>query len=278
MSTSANSLSLPKDYQADFVKPDKSIDVELTGSTLQAVTLTLQPGHKVTSQTGRMAWMDDNVDMEVKVGDAEGAITRFLAKESLFVTQFMAKEKEGKVALTPNLPGKIEVVKIGTDVQTLISRKGSFLAAEDGVAMKFFINKDLGAGFFGGLGFIMQKYQGMGNIYLEIDGELVTYDLQEGQSLTIDQNILAAYEETVDYKLTINKGIKNIIFGGEGLFLCEVTGPGKIWLQTLPAKSFAKKLLFKRPSPISFFVKIIIFIIVIGLIITSLKFAISALI
>lgn len=265
MPKSTQTLELPQNSPEKTVSERPLVEpvpYQITGTVLQAVTLSLNPGQKVHSQVGRMSWKDDNIVMKARTGSIMGMLSRSVTGEALWVTEFSCERNSGVVAFTPNLPGKIEVVNIGEKGKALIAKKGSFLASDVGVEMKAFFTGDIGTAVVGGRGLCFQKFTGNGNVFLEVDGETIMYDLEEGQSLKIDQNVLVGFEDTVNYEIQTVNGLKNILLSGEGLFLCKVTGPGKVWLQTQNAEDFADNLLKKKGGLMGFllFVSIIIVI------------------
>ncbi len=155
---------------------------------------------------------------------------------------YTAEDDNQEVGFASSFPGKIIPIEMSSG-KTIIAQKSSFLAAEEDVEIKTFFRKRLGSGLFGGEGFILQKFEGKGMVFLEIDGDVLEYDLEVGEKLLIDQGHLAAMEETVDFDIQRVKGVKNILLGGEGLFLGTLTGPGKVWIQTMPLSNFINTIL-----------------------------------
>ena len=151
----------------------------------------------------------------------------------MFQNRYSAEDSEGLIAFASSFPGEIRAIEI-TPERPIIAQKSAFLASTEGVKLSIFFRKKIGAGFFGGEGFIMQKLSGTGLAFVEIDGSIVEYDLLPGQTMLIDTGYLAMMEETVSMDITMVHGAKNVIFGGEGLFNTVVTGPGKVWIQTMP--------------------------------------------
>jgi uncharacterized protein (TIGR00266 family) len=215
---------------------------QLIGTTLQAVTLELNPGQTVYSESGGMAWMSANVRMETTSGGGLGKMLgRMFTGESLFLVDYSVSRGKGVVAFASEFPGKIVPVDLAPE-QTIIAQKDAFMCAEKSVDVAIHFRKRLGAGFFGGEGFIMQKLTGPGLAFFELDGEIVEYTLQQGQTMMVDTGYVAMFEPTVDFDIEMVRGIKNIFFGGEGLFLARLRGPGRIWLQTMPMYNLARKV------------------------------------
>ena len=215
---------------------------QLIGTTLQAVTLELNPGQTVYSESGGMAWMSANVRMETTSGGGIGKMLgRMFSGESLFLVDYAVQRGRGLVAFASEFPGKIVPVDLAQG-QSVIAQKDAFMCAEKSVDVAIHFRKRLGAGFFGGEGFIMQKLTGPGLAFFELDGEIVEYTLQQGQTMMVDTGYVAMFEPTVDFDIEMVRGIKNIFFGGEGLFLARLRGPGRIWLQTMPMYNLARKV------------------------------------
>jgi uncharacterized protein (TIGR00266 family) len=215
---------------------------QLIGTTLQAVTLELGPGQTVYSESGGMAWMSANVRMEATTGGGLGKMLgRMFTGESLFLVDYTCPSGQGIVAFASEFPGKVVPIDLAQG-QSVIAQKDAFMCAEKSVDVAIHFRKRLGAGFFGGEGFIMQKLTGPGLTFFELDGEIVEYTLQSGQTMMVDTGYVAMFEPTVDFDIEMVRGIKNIFFGGEGLFLARLRGPGRIWLQTMPMYNLARKV------------------------------------
>ena len=206
---------------------------EITGDQLPVVVCHLQPGEAMITERGAMSWMSSNMRMETHATGGIGrSIGRMFSGESMFQNRYSAEGSEGLIAFASSFPGEIRAIEI-TPERPIIAQKSAFLASTEGVKLSIF-RKKIGAGFFGGEGFIMQKLSGTGLAFVEIDGSIVEYDLLPGQTMLIDTGYLAMMEETVSMDITMVHGAKNVIFGGEGLFNTVVTGPGKVWIQTMP--------------------------------------------
>jgi uncharacterized protein (TIGR00266 family) len=218
------------------------ISYRVDGTTLQVLTIQLQPGEVIYSESGGMSWMSGNVEMKTHSGGGLGKMfKRALSGESLFITDFYVNGGTGVVAFASEFPGKIIPFDLARG-ESLIVQKDAFMCAEKSVDLDLHFRKRLGTGLFGGEGFIMQKVTGPGLVFAEVDGEVVEYDLQPGQVLKVDTGHLAMMEATVDFDVTLVKGISNILLGGEGLFLGTLRGPGKVWLQTMPMSKLAAKM------------------------------------
>ena len=195
-----------------------------------------------------MSWMTPNMKMETTSNGGIGkALGRMLAGESIFQNRYTAEGGEGMIAFASSFPGTILPVEITPD-RPVIVQKSAFLAGVESVDISLFLQKKLGAGFFGGEGFIMQKLSGEGMVFVEIDGSTVEYDLAPGQQMIVDTGYLAMMDATCSMDITAVKGAKNMFFGGEGAFNTVITGPGKIVLQTMPVNSVAGALIPFMPS------------------------------
>lgn len=221
---------------------------EIIGSTVPAVEVELNVGEAMYTQSGAMAWMDPAIKPDTKMeGGLLKGIGRKFTGESLFMVTYTSGKEGAKIAFASTVPGKI----VNVDFQgsgSLICQKDAFLCAQKGVDLSTVFTKKLGAGVFGGEGFILQKLSGLGTAFLEIDGDSITKDLAPGETILVDTGNVVAFEESVAYEIERIKGIKNIFFGGEGLFLTKLTGPGKIILQTQNFNDFAGRIAALFPS------------------------------
>lgn len=219
---------------------------KINGSTLPTVELSLGNGESIYTESGGMAWMTDNISMETSTkGGLLKGIGRMFAGESLFLVNYISKGKS-MITFASEFPGKIIPMNLKKG-EEIICQKDAFLCAEDSVKLEIHFRKKIGVGLFGGEGFILQKVTGPGHVFFEIDGDVSEYTLKKGQKLKVDTGYIALYEPSVSYELTRVKGFKNILFGGEGLFLAELIGPGKVWLQSMPIRNLAHKLLRYMP-------------------------------
>lgn len=202
----------------------------------------LQEGESMKTEKGAMSWMSPNMVMQTNAGGGIGkAFSRAFTGESMFQNVYTAQDGAGMIAFASSFPGAILAISVSPS-RTIVAQKHAFLAMESGVDMKLFFQKRFGSGMFGGEGFIMQQFQGNGMVFLEIDGSVVEYDLQPGQSMLLDNGYLAAMDATVSIEIEKVNGIGNVLFGGEGLFNTKVTGPGHVWLQSMPISQMASVL------------------------------------
>ena len=190
------------------------------------------------TEKGAMVWQTPNVMMDTKGGGLGKMFSKAFSGESMFQNIFTATGGQGMVTFGSCFPGRIIPIDIAPG-REMILQKSAFLAAEAGVQLSIHFNKKLGAGFFGGEGFIMQRLAGEGMVFLEFDGHVVEYDLQPGQQIIVDTGYLAAMEATCSMDIQTVPGVKNMLFGGEGIFNTVITGPGHIWLQTMPISNVA---------------------------------------
>ena len=234
------------------------IDFEIFGDDMQLVEIELDPGESVLAEAGAMNYMDARIKMETIFGDGSGADAnkgfgskllsagkRALTGEGLFMTVFQNVHPAEKaiVAFASPYPGKIIPVDLDTFDRTLICQKSAFLCAAKGVNVGIHLQKKLGAGLFGGEGFIMQRLTGDGIVFLNAGGTIIKKTLQAGEMLKIDTGCLVAMSETVDYDVAFQSDIKSGFLGGEGLFLATLTGPGEVWLQSLPFSRMADEII-----------------------------------
>jgi uncharacterized protein (TIGR00266 family) len=224
------------------------VKYELRGDTLPVVILTLEQGESVFTESGGMSWMSEGFEMKTNMkGGIFGGIARTLAGESLFMTTYTMNEASGIIAFSSSFPGKIVPIHLQAG-ESIICQKSAFLCAEHSVKLATHLKKKLGAGFFGGEGFILQKVTGPGWCFLEIDGEAVEYQLGSGEKMKVDTGHVAVFESSVNYDIEMVKGFRNILFGGEGLFLTTLQGPGKVWLQSMPINNLAARIIPYIPS------------------------------
>jgi uncharacterized protein (TIGR00266 family) len=222
---------------------------DIKGTTMPLLEFDLNQGQTIYAQSGAMKYMSSSVDMKTSAsGGISGIFKRAISGESLFLVYFTATQNGDKLAFGHTFPGNI--IPWDVSKSTLICQKRAFLCAKEGVNIDIHFKKSLGTGFFGGEGFIMQKLTGNGMAFVEIDGEAVSLDLAPGESIKVETSAVAMYEESVKMDINFVKGFTNILFGGEGLFLTTLTGPGKIWLQTMPIQSMVAEMssFFPKPS------------------------------
>lgn len=221
---------------------------EIKGETLPVVVCELEGGEKMITERGSMCWMSPNMKMETGTNGGFGkALGRMFAGEALFQNTYTAMGGTGMIAFASSFPGKILAFDIAPGREIIVQKSG-FLASEAGVNLSVFFQKKLGAGFFGGEGFIMQRLSGHGTAFVEFDGHIVEYDLQPGQQIIVDTGYVAALESTCGMDIQSVPGLKNVVFGGEGLFNTVISGPGHIWLQTMPINAVANEILKFMPA------------------------------
>lgn len=217
---------------------------KVINAPLPALLCKLQAGESIQCQKGAMSWMTDNMLMQTGVGGGKGVLGALgkmaksaISGESIFRNTYTAEGKDGEIAFASSFPGNIICFDVSRE--NIVAQKSAYLANTPGVEMDIFFQKKIGAGLFGGEGFIMQKFSGNGMVFLEINGSVYNYDLAPGESILVDTGYLAAMEGTCSIDIQTIKGIGNMVAGGEGLFNTKVTGPGKVWLQTMPANILA---------------------------------------
>ena len=221
---------------------------EIKGETLPVVLCYLDNGERMITERGSMSWMSPNMKMETTSNGGIGkAIVRMFAGEALIQNVYTAMGGSGMIAFASSFPGKIVAYDIGPG-RELVVQKSGFLASEAGVDLSVFFQKKFGAGLFGGEGFIMQRLSGQGTVFLEFDGHIVEYDLEPGQQIVVDTGYLAAMESTCGIDVRSVPGVKNMVFGGEGIFNTVISGPGHIWLQTMPISNVAGEIARFIPS------------------------------
>lgn len=216
------------------------MNYEIKGGTFPVVVCQLRKGEQMITEKGSMVWMSSNIEMDTKGGGVGKMFSKVISGESMFQNIYTAKG-DGMIAFGSSFPGKILAIEVGRGTD-LIVQKGAFLAAQEGVELSIHFNKKAGAGFFGGEGFIMQKISGNGVAFIEIDGDLVEYTLAAGEQLVVDTGNLAGMEGSVSIDIQTVKGVKNKFLGGEGFFNTVLTGPGKVWLQTMPVSTVANAI------------------------------------
>jgi len=241
----------------------QEIEFKILGTEMQFVEIMLDPGESAVAEAGAMMFMTPGVQMETVFGDGSartqqggvmgallGAGKRLLTGESLFITVFTNASRTGveRVAFAAPYAGKILPMDLAKLGGTLICQKDSFLCAAKGVSIGIAFQKKIGVGLFGGEGFIMQKLEGDGLVFAHAGGTVHTYDLAAGETLRVDTGCLVALQPSVNYDVQLVGGIKTALFGGEGLFFATLTGPGRVWLQSLPLSRLADRIYKAMPS------------------------------
>ena len=219
---------------------------EIKGGEFPVVVCSLADGEAMITERGSMVWMSPNMRMETRGGGLGKMFSRAFSGDSMFQNIYTA-EGDGVIAFGSSFPGRILPLEVGAD-REMILQKRSFLASTPGVKLEITFNKKLGAGLFGGEGFIMQKLTGRGLAFVEIDGDVIEIDLGPGEELIADTGNVAGFESTVRMDIRQVPGLKNKFFGGEGLFNTLLTGPGRVWLQTMPVSGLAAAVMPYIPT------------------------------
>lgn len=219
---------------------------KITGTTLPVLEIGLEAGDKIVAEPGEFSWMTDNVQLNTTAMTAGskglwGVLGRALSGGGIFMTEYTAAGGNGLIAFAAKVPGQILQVDVAPGREYMIHRHG-FLCATEGVNLAMGFQRSLGAGIFGGDGFVLQRLSGQCSAWIELGGEIVTYDLGPGESIQVHPGHIGMFEGTVNFDITFMKGIMNAIFGGDGLFIARLTGPGKVWLQTLTMPNLAHAL------------------------------------
>ena len=224
----------------------------ITGTTMPVLEFALDHNDAIISEAGELSWMSASIQMTTHTqmaggGGFFGAIRRVASGGSLFMTEYRAMGAPGEVAFATRVPGHIVPLPVGNGYEYLIHRHG-FLCATAGVNLDLGFQQSLGAGIFGGDGFLLQKLSGQGTAWLELSGEVITKDLAAGELLRVHPGHVGGFQTSVAFQIQRIPGIKNMIFGGDGIFLAALTGPGRVWLQTLPISRLAQQLQEYMPS------------------------------
>lgn len=221
---------------------------EMIGKTVPAVEVTLAMGEGMYTQSGGMVWETEGVEMKTNTkGGLMKGLGRMLAGESLFMATYTASREGAKIAFGATAPGDILPVNL-SGTPGIIAQKRAFLCAQEGVNLSIALTKKLSAGVFGGEGFVLQDISGNGHVFLEIDGDQVVKQLEPGEVLKVDTGNVVAFDKTIRYEIETVKGLGNIVFGGEGLFLTKLTGPGRVVLQTQNFNDFAGRIIAMVPN------------------------------
>ncbi len=220
---------------------------EIQGEPMPVVICSLDAGESVKCESGAMSWMSPNMQMNTSGGGLGKAFGRMFAGENIFQNIYTAQGGPGLIAFASSFPGAIRAISITPDRPVVVQKKG-FLASEMGVDLSVFFQQKIGSGLFGGEGFIMQKLSGSGTAFVEFDGSIVEYNLGPGQQIIVDTGCLAMIDASCSIDIVRVKGVKNALFGGEGLFNTVVTGPGRVMLQTMPLSGFASAIASVLPK------------------------------
>jgi len=222
------------------------MQTRIQGTTMPVLEVQLDPNESVFSESGELSWMTASIQMATHTqagggGGLFGVLKRVAGGGSIFMTEYRAVQTPGEVAFATKLPGNIVPVELGQGTDYLVHRHG-FLCATPQVSLSVGFQQSLGAGIFGGDGFLLQRVGGYGTAWLELSGELIVKDLAPGEMLRVHPGHVGAFQSGVGFQITMVPGIKNMIFGGDGLFLAVLTGPGRVWLQTLPISRLAHQI------------------------------------
>lgn len=218
------------------------METRIEGELLPVVTCRLDKGESVLTENGGMSWMDEAIEMNTTTnGGVMKGLGRMLAGESLFMNIYTAKKDGAEISFASSFPGKILEFDLQNG-ESIIAQKKSFLCSEKTVDISMHFRKKLGAGFFGGEGFIMQKISGPGKAFIEVDGAVIKKELKEGEKIKVDNGYVVAMTENVKLDIETVQGMKNIVFGGEGLFVTTLQGPGTVWLQSMPISKLSSLL------------------------------------
>ncbi len=224
----------------------------IQGTTMPVLEVLLQPGESVFSEAGELSWMSQTIQMQTHTqmgggGGFFGVIKRVAGGGTIFMTEYTAFGQPGEIAFATKVPGHILPIEVQNGQEFMVHRHG-FLCATGQVQLGVGFQQSLGAGIFGGDGFLLQKISGYGTAWIELSGEVIVKDLRAGETLRVHPGHVGAFTGGISFQITRVPGIKNLIFGGDGLFLAALTGPGRAWLQTLPISRLAHQILEYAPG------------------------------
>lgn len=225
------------------------MNYEIKGNIVPYVECTLEKGHSLYTQRGGMCFRDPNFEMitDTKGGLFKG-LGRMLSGDSIFMNTYKATSDNAKIAFAATVPGEIIPLKLDSNNPGIIAQKGAFLFAEEGVKLDITLTKKIGAGLFGGEGFVLQDIHGEGTVFLEVDGSVCKKELKENESILVDTGNVVYFDKSCKYEIETVKGVKNVLFGGEGLFLTKITGPGIVVIQSQNFNEFATRLIPLLPK------------------------------
>lgn len=231
-----------------YLPVDFRTSSRIDGEESQVLTIELSPGQGVRAEAGAMVFMTDSIEMTTQL--LSGAMARFFTGQSVFLTDYVCNEKPGTVCLGTDFYSKIVRLDLNEYGGSLVCQRGAFLAGNAGIAIEMEFTKSLTAGFFGGQGFILQRLTGEGDVFVKAGGALVVKDLKEGELLRVSSGSIVAFERGMEYDVQMMKGIRNAMFGGEGLFVTTLTGPGRVWLQGMPPDRMIAEIAQRVPPGI----------------------------
>ena len=214
---------------------------EIKGEPMPVVECFLERDESINCENGGMSWMSDNMEMSTTSGGLGSMFSKALTGESIFLNTYTARDREGMIAFASSFPGNILAIEL-LPGQELLCQKSAYLASTPGITLSIAFQKKLGAGLFGGEGFIMQRLSGSGLVFVELDGSIVTKELAEGERILVDTGYVAMMDGTCSMDIRTVRGLKNVMLGGEGAFHTEVTGPGRVFLQTMPCWRLAGQI------------------------------------
>ena len=229
------------------------MQTRIHGTTMPALEVLLQPGESVIAESGELSWMTQSITLNTHTqyaggGGFLGAIKRMAGGGTLFMTEYQAVSFPGEVAFATKVPGHIVPLELRSASDSFLIHRHGFLCATPGIHIGVGFQQSLGTGIFGGSGFLLQKISGQGTTWLELSGEVVIRDLQPGETLRVHPGHVGAFQSSISFQITRVPGIRNLIFGNDGLFLAALTGPGRVWLQTLPLSNLAHAIQEYLPS------------------------------
>lgn len=220
----------------------------ISGNVMQALDILLMNGEAIVTEVGGMSWMKGNIGMKTDMpGGLLGGLARGLMGESIFLTTYTAMQDQSEITFTPDAPGSIVPLELQAG-ESIIAQRDAFMCAQQSVTLQIHMRQRLGVGLFGGEGFIMQRVTGPGMAFFEIDGETVQRELAAGETMRVNPGHIAMFDTTVSSNIEMVKGAANILFGGEGLFLATLTGPGRVWLQTMPLNNLISQVIARMPK------------------------------
>jgi len=246
MTDATGGQSIPSPDDPVVIDAMTDIAHRVKGTVMPVLEVDLEPGQKVISQGGELSWMTDTIRMTTATKGAGssgvmGVLKRAVAGSTIFMSEYHAEGSKGTVSFATKMPGEIRPVAVGPGREYLVSRHG-FLAGTDDVTLALAFQQKLGAGVFSGNGFILQRLAGQGVAWIELSGELIEYQLQPGETLHVHPGHIGIFDASVTFDIEVVKGIKNMLFGADSIFLVRLTGPGMVWLQTLPLPNLAHAL------------------------------------
>jgi uncharacterized protein (TIGR00266 family) len=238
--------SLPSPDDPGAVDALAGVAHRVKGTVMPVLEIDLEPGQTVVSEGGELSWMTDTIRLSTTTKGAGqsgvmGVLKRAVAGSTIFMTEYRAEGATGTVSFATKMPGEIRPVAVAPDREYLVSRHG-FLAGTDGVTLSLAFQKKLGAGVFSGNGFLLQRLSGSGVAWIELSGELMEYHLAAGESIHVHPGHVGIFDATMDFDVEVVKGIRNMLFGADSIFLVRITGPGMVWLQSLPLPNLAHAL------------------------------------